>query len=341
MKLTFRQIEPFVKSPDPAARVVLVFGPDEGLMKERAALIGKTVVADLNDPFNVAVLSADSLGSDPARLNDEARAISMMGGNRLIRIESGADSLTPLIKDYLADPSPTALVVIEGGDLSTRSSLRKLVESAKNAAALPCYVAEARDVSGLIREMLQESGLRIDNDASAWLSQQLTGDRLLARAEIEKLITYMISAPDKSVHLDDVIACCGQGGAKSLDDLIFATLGGDTESALRTFRQLLDEGTAIIAMLRSLQNHVRRLHLARVAMDQGANAKEAMDSLNPKIFFKWEDSFRGQLMRFSTARLDTIMQRLMRLEADCKQTGTPDELVTAQALLSISAASRR
>src|SRR5690606_7077906 len=112
----------------------------------------------------------------PARLNDEANALSMMGGNRLIRIEGGADSMTPVVKDYLANPSPAALVVIEGGDLSARSSLRKLAEGAKNAAALPCYVAEARDVAGLIRDMVQGAGLRIDNDAAQWLSQQLTGD---------------------------------------------------------------------------------------------------------------------------------------------------------------------
>ena len=53
MKLTWKQIEPFVKSPDPAARVVLVYGPDDGLMRERAKLMGQTIVADLNDPFKL------------------------------------------------------------------------------------------------------------------------------------------------------------------------------------------------------------------------------------------------------------------------------------------------
>ena len=54
MKLSYRQIEPFVAKPDPAARVILIYGPDAGLVRERAAIIGKSVVADLNDPFNVA-----------------------------------------------------------------------------------------------------------------------------------------------------------------------------------------------------------------------------------------------------------------------------------------------
>ena len=53
MKLSFKQIESFVKSPDPKARAILVYGPDQGLMKERSRIMAKTVNPDLNDPFNV------------------------------------------------------------------------------------------------------------------------------------------------------------------------------------------------------------------------------------------------------------------------------------------------
>jgi len=72
MKLTWKQIDPFLKSPDPKARVVLVYGPDNGLMRERAKTIAKTVVDDLDDPFNVIALNTEILSEDPARLNDEA-----------------------------------------------------------------------------------------------------------------------------------------------------------------------------------------------------------------------------------------------------------------------------
>ena len=76
MKLTYRQIEPFVKSPDKAARVVLVYGPDIGLVSERSEIIGKTVVADLNDPFNVADISAGILADDPARRQGTSAAVA-------------------------------------------------------------------------------------------------------------------------------------------------------------------------------------------------------------------------------------------------------------------------
>ena len=111
MKIAFRDIEGFVRQPNPAVRVILVYGPDQGLMRERAQMMAKSVVSDLNDPFNVAVLSGEMLKGDPARLNDEANAMSMMGGKRLVRVEGAGDSVSALVKDYLAcllytSPSP-------------------------------------------------------------------------------------------------------------------------------------------------------------------------------------------------------------------------------------------
>lgn len=342
MKIPPRQIDAFVKKPDPAIRAVLIYGPDEGLMRERATIIGKTVVADLNDPFNVAVLSTDILANDPARLNDEANAMSMMGGGRLIRIEGAADSLTPLLKAYLANPSPGSLIVLEGGDLGSRSSLRKLFETSPVAASLPCYAASAGDVQGLIRQELQAVGMSIDPDAVSWLAQQVLGDRALAKGEVEKLILYCGGFnPDRPasirVSLDDAVASCGQGGDKSMDDLIYATAGGNPETALRTFRQLVDEGTPTIVIHRSLQTHFRRLHYTRSLMEGGLSLGEAMKKLNPPIFFKWEDSFRAQAGRWPVAVLETVLGRLAQLEADCKKTGTPEEILTAQAILSLSA----
>ncbi|HEY8189756.1 MAG TPA: DNA polymerase III subunit delta, partial [Micavibrio sp.] len=132
MKLQAKQIEPFIKSPDPKAAAILIYGPEEGLMKERVKALGLTVVKDLNDPFNVSVISASKMIDDPALLSSEANAMSMMGGKRLVRIEDARDAITPMIKDYLASPNSNALVIIEAGELNTRSPLRILFEKAEN-----------------------------------------------------------------------------------------------------------------------------------------------------------------------------------------------------------------
>lgn len=335
MKIAFKDIESFTQNPNPAARVILVYGPDDGLMRERSSIIGKTIVEDLNDPFNVAVLSNDQLGDDPARLGDEANAMSMMGGNRLIRVEDAGDKITQLIKDYLASPNENALIILEGSDLGPRSSLRKLCESAKNAAALPCYVDDERNLGQIIRRAMQDEGLQIEPDAVNWLAANISGNRQKIRSELEKLSIY--KASDKSpVTLNDAQEICGQAGAQSFDDLVYATGGNNPTTAMKAFATLVDEGIAEIAVLRALQNHFRRLHLAKSIMEEGRSADEAMKNLMPPIFFKQQNAFKGQLNRWQLKKLDIILEKLSELEAQTKQTGTPVQTLCSQAVLSIS-----
>ncbi|HRQ61172.1 MAG TPA: DNA polymerase III subunit delta [Alphaproteobacteria bacterium] len=340
MKLAFRDIEPFVKKPDPAARVVLVYGPDSGLMKERAASIGKSVVADLSDPFAVAVLNADGLAEDPARLNDEAYAISMMGGGRLIRVENAGDKITPLVKDYLANPNQLALIVLEAGELGPKSSLRALCEKAANAAAVPCYVEDERDLGRLIRETLQGSGLSAESDAVTALASAIAGNRAKARSELDKLITYK-GTERSPVSLDDVLAICGDAGALDMDRLTYAVAGREPAAALKALESLSSEGIAEIALLRALQSHFRKLHYcASLMADNGMDAETAMKKLTPPIFFKQEGPFRAQLSRWNLQSVANVLQKLSELEGQTKQTGFPPDTLAAQAILGLSASRR-
>lgn len=335
MKITYRDIEGFVKAPNPAARVILVYGPDDGLMRERAKIMGQTVVPDINDPFNAVTLSTDILQDDPARLSDEAGAMSMMGGDRLIRVEDAGDKITQLIKDYLEAPNDNALVILEAGELGPRSSLRKLCESAKNAAAVACYVEDERDLGRLIRQTMQDAKLMIDNDAVGWLAANISGNRQKVRSELDKVITYM-GAQGGKVTLDDVRACCGEAGAQGLDDLVYAAAGNNPEKAMRTYSKLLEEDVNFIIIVRSLQNHFRKLHLTRAKMDGGEHVEQAVKGLQPPLFFKQAPIFKAQAQRWSLMKLDKVLGKLMDLETQCKSSGSIPETLCAQAVLSIS-----
>ena len=336
MKLSYRDIEPFVKNPNPVARVILVYGPDQGLMRERAKVMGKTVVEDLNDPFNVIRLSVDSIKEDPARLMDEAHAMSMMGGNRLISIFDAGDSLTTSLKDYLENPNDQALIILEAGELSPRSSLRKLCESAPNAAAVPCYVEDERDLARSIRESMQAANIRIDNDAVTWLSANISGDRAKVRGELEKIITYK-GHEQSAVSLEDVQACCGEAGTQGVDDLVYATAGNAPDKALKTYAQLLDDGVNFIVIVRALQTHFRKLHFTRSKIENGEPVDIAVRGLRPPLFFKQAPLFKSQAQRWSLPKIEMVQGRLMELEAQCKQTGMVPETLCAQAVLGISA----
>ena len=64
------------------------------------------------------------------------------------------------VRDLLALPAQEGFVLLEAGDLAGCSSLRRLIEAAPAAAALPCYRDEERDLGAFVRSLLAEAGSR-------------------------------------------------------------------------------------------------------------------------------------------------------------------------------------
>ena len=126
MKVYPRDVDTQVTKLSPQYLAVLVFGPDEGLVRERSSKIAKQVVQDLKDPFLVANIDPNNLKSEPGLLADEAAAISMMGGRRVIRIDGASENATKAAQAFLENPIGDGLIIITAGNLRPTSGLRKL-----------------------------------------------------------------------------------------------------------------------------------------------------------------------------------------------------------------------
>ena len=338
MKLDARSIAGFLKKPDTAARAILVYGADAGLVRERVEMLMRTVVEDLSDPFRVADLSGDTVAYDPARLADEAAAMAMTGGRRVVRVRDAGNDTVVAFQNFIEHPMGDALVIAESGELDGRSALRKLFEKAENAAALPCYRDELKDLPGIIRETLGRSQVKIDDDALAWLAARLGADRALTRGEIDKLALYVGSG--RIATLEDAQALVGDSADVGLDDLARACAGGDVPALERARARLDGEGVVAIAQLRAVQRHFTRLHVCAGLIAAGSDEKSAMMRLRPPVFWKEETAFRAQLKRWPIARLGTALTRLLDAELRCKSSGQPAELIAAQCLLQLAQSSR-
>jgi DNA polymerase-3 subunit delta len=91
-------VDAFVARPDPARPVVLVFGPDTGLVNERVNALIKASVDDLADPFALARLEGEDVSADPSRLVEEALTIPLFGGRRAVWVKAGSRNIAPAVE---------------------------------------------------------------------------------------------------------------------------------------------------------------------------------------------------------------------------------------------------
>jgi DNA polymerase-3 subunit delta len=289
----------FVKAPTPECRAVLVYGPDAGLVAERAIALAQVFAQRAKGPTEIVRLDDRDLGEDPARLEVELRTAPMFAAQSVIRVTAGPKLDATYLKALLATEFDNPLIV-EAGNLRPDSGLRKLFESHKSAAALPCY-GDDRALAGLIDAELAAAGLSIDRETRDYLMTRLGADQALSRSEVVKLALYAQGAG--RVSHEDIEAIVGDAAETALENFVYAASGGDAKAALSELQRLAAAGTDQSAALSALGRHFTQLHRVASAMSSGGSLEQSVKSLRPRPHFKREPLFLAHCKRWGTARL--------------------------------------
>jgi DNA polymerase-3 subunit delta len=339
------EIDSFLARPDPARPVVLVFGPDVGLVAERAQAIIRASVDDPGDPFALVRLEGDDLAGDPARLVDEAQTVPLFGGRRAVSLRVGPrHNVVPAVETLLTLTLRDCRVVIEAGDLKRTAPLRTLCERARNAVAIPCYVDDERSLARLVDGEMRAAGLSISTEARAILVPLLGGDRRATLSEIRKLALYA-QGRDR-VDVEDVLAVVADASALALDGIVDAAFAGRMPEVESEFAKARIAGTAPGTIISAALRQVAQLHKARLAVEAGAGIDEAMNGARPPVHFTRRPLVEAALKAWSAPRLERAMQQLAEAAFETRRQSTLVqnvlvEAIVHRALVSVAGAARR
>lgn len=262
---------------DPAWRLVLIYGPDAGLVSERAGTLARASVDDASDAFQLIRMDGDAVAADPLKLADEANTIGLFGGRRAIRVSPTSKPLLAAVEPLLAVPSQDALVIVEAGDLQRTNPLRTACERAKTALAVPCYGDAARDLGSIIDEMVRGAGKSIDRTSREHLAGLLGGDRQTSRREIEKLLLYVGTDPAvREEHIDAIVGDTAQREQAMLVDAVFA---GKLPVLDLAQAKLSSEGLDAGVMLGTVLRQALALLKARQAVDAGKGVRDVVGTM--------------------------------------------------------------
>ncbi|PBB81600.1 DNA polymerase III subunit delta [Mesorhizobium sp. WSM3879] len=336
------EVDSWLARPDPAMAIVLLYGPDRGLVAERAKTFALKTGLPLDDPFSVVMLDGAEVDRDEGRLLDEARTVPMFSDRRLlwVRNASGQKALADDIKALTAEPAPDALILIEAGDLKKGTGLRAIVEAAGNAIALPCYADEARDLDSVIDDELRKAGMSMTLDARQALRRNLGGDRLASRGEIDKLVLY--AHGKKEIDLDDVNALSGDVSGASLDGAVDAMLDGKVGDFDIAFTRHCASGGHPFLVLSSAMRQLQAIQVMRGQMESGGrNAASVVAGARPPVFFSRRKLVEKTLERWNSEALGRALNRLQAAVLQTRKRPDLSEALARQALLGIAVESAR
>lgn len=305
-------------TPSPAIRLYLLYGPDEAGSEALSARFGKAV-----GPGTERIdLDGATLRSDPARLSDEAAAISMFGDGRWIRVQPAGEEVLPAVEALFEAPATGNPVVMIAGNLRKTSKLLTACDGNKAAVAIVSYAPEGRNAEQLAVTMARELGLELPGDLARRLVGLTSGERGLLASEIEKLALYLDATPEepKAATGEALDALAAEGGEQQLFKAAMVVLSGNIRAAEHELARLRQSGGSLAGLL-------------RLTLQRAVGFAQAQNGQGQRFGGRGDEEVAA---RWSADSLDKAIHRLSEAERTSRLSHTIGETVIAQELINIA-----
>ena len=307
-----------VDEPDPRIRFYLFHGTDES----QSSALGDRIVAALKaskHPVASAILR-----SDPALLADEAGAIDMFGGAKVIWVQPAGEDCVAAVEALLGLPASENPVVAIAGKLSKTSGLLRLAESHPLSLAHVTYELDARDAERLVIELARTEGLRVQPDVAARIAESCSNDRRMIAQELAKFALYLDASPNAPKDLaQDALDAVGAEMGGDFLGIADLALAGDIRGLGNAISRLEGGGKEAIPVIRSLQRRLLMLAPIRARVDSGERAQAVMTSMGKSLFWKDKPMVERMIGMWDSAGLARVSERAGELERRLMQKDSP------------------
>lgn len=323
--------ESWTRSPDPAARVILLAGDDEGMIDDAARDIARNW-RDGNGPAEWQTLGDEVMKGQGGALLDALAMQPLLGARPAFRMPVTGDRHATVLGQVLgragglADLNP---LVLTTGKLKKGAKLRDLVEGHPMGLVLEFFPETLQDTERRVAEALRAQGVSLTPDALTRLCADLPGHRGLANQEVEKFALYG-QGLGRALGVEDVAALSAIDTEAGVYAFVDAVFSGRQGQALETLDRLLLAGHAPIGLMRSLQRETEKLLALQAGLAQGLGEAQAGRRVAPPVpDWAWP-SLRPRLKAWPIGHLMRILVRLHEAEALSKRAGGLSEALLGE-----------
>ena len=337
MKASDARLKAALDRPPADVRLFLLYGPDEAGAMALADRLGRAMGPEAER----IDLDGATLKADPARLADEAAALSLFGGARWVRVVAAGEETVAAVTALLDGEAAGNPVVMIAPGLKATAKLVKLALDADRALAAACYVPSGDALDAIATSIAREHGLRTSGSVARRIATGSGGDRAIMTREIEKLALYLDAAPDRPATLDEAVldAVGADHGEPDMSDVIDALLAGRGPALGDALRRASEAGVSPIPWLRQLARRLASLAEMRAEVDSGVDVGAVMK--RHRVFFKEEATTGAALRRWTPLMLVAAQARVRRVERAVVASGSVGPLLADHDALVIGVRSAR
>ena len=259
----------------------------------------------------------------------EANSLSLFSDKKIIEVRCRSNKLgdngSKAIQAYLSTPNPDNILLINTPKLESAQNKSKWVKSIEaNAVHIQVWPIDRAQLPRWIQGRMQQANLQANTDAIEFLADNVEGNLLAAKQEIDKL-SLIISQEqaNKIIDIDLMSELISSSSRYTVFNLCDRCLSGDLSFSLKTLHGLKSEGSEPTVVLWSLTRELRTLHKYASAIANGQHSDQVMREL--RIFQNKQRLTQQAGQRLSTRKIEMLLRRARQIDQTIKgiKPGSP------------------
>ena len=289
--------------------IYFLFGPEAYLRDRAARAITDEALSDtLLHEFNETSFSL--LNDDVRSAIAAAEQLPMMSSRRVVRIKDFAklrEDDEEFLLRYVERPVESSVVIFISSDIDKR---KKLAKTLMQGAAFEFQPLKNNELSMWAKSHLKSLNAEIEPPALQRLIELVASSLHVLANELNKLSAAAL--PSGRITLDLVNALSIRSREHQNYELTDQMLARNGKAAVKTLKELLDDGVEPVMLIGLIAGTYRRLALAKGLLSRGASPGEIFSEVRMPSFK--QGAYLSILNKVDSR---TIAQRIQRIaEAD-------------------------
>ncbi len=312
------------KIPDQAI-FYLLYGKNEGL---KTNCINQILEKNDGKVFNY----------DEKQIKDETETFyenilsgSLFESKKVIIINRASDKIFEIIQDLINRNTTNITIIINAGQLETRSKLRSLFEKNDDLVCIPTYPDNNDTLSKLTAIFFKKENIPISQQNINIIIDKCNGDRNNLNNELNKIKNYSLSK--KKISSQEILRLINLSENFEISELIDNCLAKNKNKIINILNENNYSTEDCMIILRTFLSKTKRILKLAIELEENKDINKTINSAKPPIFWKDKEIVKVQLNKWKTEKIKELIKNINDVELEIKKNYNNSILIVTNFIL--------
>ena len=282
---------------------ILFYGNESGLISE----LIKSIYNNLQKKIDISDIKYfDHKNNKDEELKHALKSSSLFSKINFVVIKNPQERLVTELENI---GNIDSILIINGENLRSKSSLKFYFDNHQNFISVPCYQLDKNHIKKTIDDFLRNNSIVLQNEAYWFLIDNISEDYLTLKNELQKLYVFKNS----TTSLENLQKLIVQKNNINVDNYFFNCAAGNSSLILKEINSSNKSSSESFEILISLKRFINILSNAVLNKDSYI-LDDLVKTYLPRYLFLKKEIFREILRKTNLSKIAKINKMLQKTE---------------------------